>query len=235
MVKFLNWITTLNPLLAFSVLCIVLLIVVIINIDKMKKIFSFIKISKKKISEDIKNKEYILYKEALKNCFYIIKVEVIRSFIENGFYKFNLSQFDNYMEERLNVIDALSSEYLMNIYPHDMLISYDKRYDSNDLQFIKDNIYEIYQEGKNIKIDLEHKKKEIEEEYKIKMNELSINKNRSCGDCLILIDKVKNEYLFKYKKLDAEIIKAQENVYILKEKEIYIYLLKRYKEKLNKL
>lgn len=112
-------------------------------------------------------KEYILYEEALHNAFRLVKEEILRTFLENGFHELSGERFSLYVKNKTKDLIRIGKQYMLTKYPpHGMKISLESRFDRLDEKYIEDVTFDVYVNAKSIRNNAEYKIEKIKEDFK---------------------------------------------------------------------
>jgi hypothetical protein len=123
-------------------------------------------------SIEIVDRDYINYKEALSNAIDLSKKEIRRSFKENGFHTKEGKDFADYVKEKAVDLLSIARKYMMNAYYRDSFVPLEYRFKKFDERKFEDLVFEVYIKAKEVVIDTENKVKELENKFKIEIDNL---------------------------------------------------------------
>ena len=114
-----------------------------------------------------KNKQFILFKENLKNALAAIKDELRRSFKENGFHDLRGTDYSLYVKNQAQTLASIGKQYVSNHYPPSrMLIELDEKIDQLDNAKTEDMAFEIYNRAKEIRLEADLKIGNLNNQFK---------------------------------------------------------------------
>jgi len=117
------------------------------------------------------HKQYILYREALKNALMIAKDEIRRSFKENGFLELSGNEFTSYVKGKTQILISMVREYIVNHYPYSgMIVDLDARFANFDKNTLEDMVFEIFNNAKDVKSIALHKIEKLTADYETEMD-----------------------------------------------------------------
>lgn len=122
------------------------------------------------ISEEILEREYINYKEALANAIELAKKEIRRSFKENGFDKKNGKEFADFVKEKAKDLLAIGRKYMLNSYYKNSVVSLERRFNNFDERAFEDLIFEVYIKAKEIRTTSENMINNLNEKFKLEID-----------------------------------------------------------------
>jgi hypothetical protein len=117
------------------------------------------------------NKQFVIYKETLSNAINLMKDEIRRSMIENGFTSKSKYEFEDYIKNQHGILITIGKNYTMLSYPYigmDIKMDDFKGLESVDVEeFISD----IYVKAREIKKRSDEKIEDLNKNFEDEMNE----------------------------------------------------------------
>ncbi|MEM4261313.1 MAG: hypothetical protein QXG00_08770 [Candidatus Woesearchaeota archaeon] len=126
---------------------------------------------------NLKEIEYWGYKHSIINAFDLIKREIKRTFLENGFHILNGKDFSNYVKEKTQELISIFENFMMTDYPKNAIVSFDYLSNDFDKGWFEDIIFDIYIKTKEVQLNAENKIKELEQNLKNDIDNFSRGKN----------------------------------------------------------
>ena len=130
---------------------------VILNLLKQYKVFQ---------KNNPNEKEYWGYKHSITNALDLVKREIRRTFLENGFHTISGKEFSDYVKEKTKSLISTIENFIMNDYPKDMTVQIETLFSSFDKNWFEDIIFEIYINSKSIQVEADNNIDELEKQLK---------------------------------------------------------------------
>jgi hypothetical protein len=129
-------------------------------------------ILRKEVDYIRENKEYILFRECLKNALHLVDRECERIFNENGFYKLGDAEFQSYVKNTSKNLVNIASEYMLAAYPSsDMIISIEFILENLDVDYISNIALDIFIRAREIKSQSDQSIIAIDKEFKFDIDQ----------------------------------------------------------------
>lgn len=121
----------------------------------------------------MENKEYIIFQESLTNAMRLVLKEVRRSFKENGFNTKTEKEFIEYCKQKTEELISIGKKYMMAVYPQEnMIVSLKYLFDSINVESIREGVYDIFINAKEIINKSKEKIINLENNYRKSMDDL---------------------------------------------------------------